>query len=247
MFKFVLLSLAIKLKVLLKKSKIMSHYLSFKSNTLVVIKQNGKKLYNPRIKNLRVNFKGRNNYIEIREPYFIRKQISIKCLGNNNTIKIAGNSNIQELFVTLYNDNSITIGENCFIKRLALSTNTANGFGISIGHYFLCSCDVGMRVSDAHVIYDINSKKILNFPQSINIGNHVWISQNVLVLKGAYIPDNCVVGAGSVVTKKFKEQNCIIAGVPAKVLKNGINWSICSAKQYIDEQFYNNQHNVQNI
>ncbi len=37
------------------------------------------------------------------------------------------------------------------------------------------------------------------------------------------IADNCIVGAGSLVTKKFEEPNVVIAGHPAKVIKTGIN------------------------
>lgn len=39
------------------------------------------------------------------------------------------------------------------------------------------------------------------------------------VLKGAFIPDNCVVGANSVVTAKLLEPNPLIMGTPAKSVK----------------------------
>ena len=56
------------------------------------------------------------------------------------------------------------------------------------------------------------------------IGKHVWIGRNASVHKGAVIPDGCVVGANSFVTHKFEEQNTIIAGTPAKVIKRNIRW-----------------------
>lgn len=54
---------------------------------------------------------------------------------------------------------------------------------------------------------------------SVQIGNNVWMGRGVMVLKDSIIGNNSIVGTGSVVTKKF-DDNQIIAGVPAKVLKN---------------------------
>ena len=44
-------------------------------------------------------------------------------------------------------------------------------------------------------------------------------------MKGAKIPNNCIVGANSLVNKEFFEENCLIAGTPAKIIKKGVNWS----------------------
>lgn len=53
----------------------------------------------------------------------------------------------------------------------------------------------------------------------ITIGNGCFIGANVIILKGTVIGNNCVVGAGSVVSGVFPD-NVIIAGNPAKVIKN---------------------------
>lgn len=44
------------------------------------------------------------------------------------------------------------------------------------------------------------------------IGNHVWIASHVDILKGCFVPDGCVLGFKSLVTSKFNDENCIIAG-----------------------------------
>lgn len=53
--------------------------------------------------------------------------------------------------------------------------------------------------------------------EPIRIGNDVWIGQRAIILAGAVIPDGCVVGAGSVVTRRRYAPYSIIAGVPASV------------------------------
>ena len=58
----------------------------------------------------------------------------------------------------------------------------------------------------------------------IHIGNRVWVGNRVIVGRGVEIADGCVVAAGSVVTKAFPEPHCLIAGVPARVIRTGIEW-----------------------
>ena len=54
--------------------------------------------------------------------------------------------------------------------------------------------------------------------REIKIGKNCFIGCNSIILKGTVLGDGCVVGAGAVVAGKF-EDNCVIAGNPAKVIK----------------------------
>ncbi|MCD8267496.1 MAG: sugar O-acetyltransferase [Parabacteroides sp.] len=53
----------------------------------------------------------------------------------------------------------------------------------------------------------------------ITIGNDVWIGGGVIVLPGITIGDNCVIGAGSVVTRSIPS-NSLAVGNPCKVIRN---------------------------
>tara|TARA_R110001583_G_scaffold142130_1_gene294406 strand:+ start:132 stop:692 length:561 start_codon:yes stop_codon:yes gene_type:complete len=55
--------------------------------------------------------------------------------------------------------------------------------------------------------------------KDIVLGENCWIGMNVVILPGVFLGNNVTVGAGSVVTKSFRENNIIIAGVPAKIIK----------------------------
>lgn len=54
--------------------------------------------------------------------------------------------------------------------------------------------------------------------QEIRIGDNVWIGAGVIVLSGCRIGNNSVIAAGSVVCSDIPD-NCMAAGVPAKVKK----------------------------
>ena len=54
--------------------------------------------------------------------------------------------------------------------------------------------------------------------REIRIGKNCFLGCNSIILKGTVLGDGCVVGAGAVVAGIF-EDNCVIAGNLAKVIK----------------------------
>ena len=101
--------------------------------------------------------------------------------------------------------NSFASSGGCYIQ--------ANN-GIKIGKNFLCAS--GVKIISANHDYDNLMKSKKDDP--IIIGDNVWIGTGAIILPGVKLGDNCIVGAGSVVTKSFSE-NSIIAGNPAKLIK----------------------------
>lgn len=60
----------------------------------------------------------------------------------------------------------------------------------------------------------------------IEVGNNVHIGVNALIMPGVHIGDNCIVGAGAVVTHDIPD-NTVAAGVPAK--------EICSIEEFYEK------------
>ena len=56
--------------------------------------------------------------------------------------------------------------------------------------------------------------------RDVIIGEKCWIGMNCVVLPGVTLGDHTIVGAGAVVTKSFKDGYCVIAGNPAKKIKD---------------------------
>ena len=61
-------------------------------------------------------------------------------------------------------------------------------------------------------LYDIE------FGKPVTVGNDCWIASNVVICAGVTIGDNCVIGAGSVVTRDIPS-NSLAAGNPCKVIR----------------------------
>ena len=125
---------------------------------------------------------------------------------------------------SLYQGASIYVGPNAKLVLKGngfLNTNsTLNCFNyIEIGEGTNISDNVCIADSDNHYIDDEKGK--MSAP--IIIKDHVWIGKNVTILKGVTIGEGAVIGAGSIVTKDVPAR-CVVAGNPAKVIKEITSW-----------------------
>ena len=126
--------------------------------------------------------------------------------------------------MTLRSDNngSVVFGKKfCANQNFSVFTNTK----ITFGDNCVLGWNVNVRDSDGHPI-KAASGNLINPNKQIYIGTHVWIASHVDILKGCFVPDGCVLGFKSLVTSKFNDENCIIAGIPAKRLKKEIHWEV---------------------
>ena len=184
---------------------------------------------------------GKNNTIKMGKVH--KKGLQITIRGNNNTIIIGDNCRLWDLNIYLAGDNNtliladrasflgtssitqlgnstVQIGEKTGIRGCNIISKDAN---ITIGDNCMFSYGITLRNNDIHKIFDITTQSILNHPRDIRIANHVWIAPNATILKGATIHDNSIIGANAVITKECP-QNSIMAGNPAKIVKQNINW-----------------------
>ena len=85
--------------------------------------------------------------------------------------------------------------------------------------------NVGRNVFISHGVHIyVQNHKVDNVKQMdvfdpVCIGYDCWLGANVIVLPGVFLGNGTVVAAGAVVTKSFFEGDCVIGGVPAKIIK----------------------------
>lgn len=60
--------------------------------------------------------------------------------------------------------------------------------------------------------------------RNIRIGEHCYIGSAVRFAPGSSIGNNTIVALGSVLTREFNEENVILGGMPAKVLRDNYDW-----------------------
>lgn len=113
---------------------------------------------------------------------------------------------------TVANARKIYVGLNCLIGRPGCYIQGAGK--VFIGNYVQFGPNVGI-LSSNHDLYDqrIYDKK------TIKIGDYCWIGMNSVVTAGVELGPRTIVAAGSVVTKSFPDGFCVLAGVPAKIVR----------------------------
>lgn len=102
----------------------------------------------------------------------------------------------------------------------------AKGGKITMGDCGLA--DTVIYNTDYHPIYDYSGKR-LNEDKDVVIEDNVWVGRKTTILKGVRLGNGCIVGFGSIVNKDVPP-HCIVAGQPAKVVKENVVWDVSEDK-----------------
>ncbi|MBR3355602.1 MAG: acyltransferase [Oscillospiraceae bacterium] len=116
---------------------------------------------------------------------------------------------------------SVKIGANCFFNNHC-SINALQSIEIGDGSIF----GEGVKIYDHnHRFRDsLNSIKQQGYSVAgVKIGSHCWLGSNVIILKGAEIGDNCVIGAGCVVSGQVPENSLVKLPYDNRIEKIGGN------------------------
>lgn len=111
-------------------------------------------------------------------------------------------------------------GKNIHVgKRFTANFNVTilDGAPVIFGDY----CMVGpgtLIATTGHPLDPQGRRNRLAISKPITFGNDVWIGGNCTIVGGVTVGSNVVIGGGAVVTKDVPD-NCVVAGVPARVVK----------------------------
>lgn len=138
---------------------------------------------------------------EIRE---IIGKIIGKTVDNSSTVFTPFNTNFGK---------HITIGKNVFINHGCTFLDLG---GITIEDDVLIATNVQL-ITESHSLNPAERKALVL--DSIVIKKNAWIGAGAIILPGVTVGENSVVAAGAVVSKDVPD-NVVVAGVPAKFVKD---------------------------
>jgi acetyltransferase-like isoleucine patch superfamily enzyme len=143
-------------------------------------------------------------------------------VGENSTLSVLGNLSIGPGV-------HITVGPNATLAFGGKSTSSGSGITancrimveklVSLGKDCIVAWDTFITDSDHH---NINGNQRI---APVIIGDNVWISHGVSILKGSCVPNGCIVAAKALVLSDDFNENCLIGGIPATILKRGVSWT----------------------
>lgn len=153
-------------------------------------------------------------------PVFRRYPGSRITIGENVTFRSDFVSNLigvnRRCIIATHTEGAeIAIGDNCGLSGTVIGAREK----VILGKGVLCGANVLITDFDWHNIDPgLRRRPYQGAASPVIIEDNVWLGINVVVLKGATIGENSVIGANSVVTKDIPA-NVIAGGNPCKVIK----------------------------
>lgn len=195
----------------------------------------------------RISKKGENNKISLDKRVMLWKG-KIKIFGNDNLIVINRGCKLKYVKFQINGDNNHVVfgrnihiyenakilieGDNCSIKIGDFTTIGSADIlcgesktHIHIGKDCMISRSVQLNTSDFHSIIDLKSGDRINPPGNILIADHVWVGYNAYIGKGGQVGKGSVIASKALLSGKTFLENTLIGGLPAIILKEGIDWS----------------------
>ena len=200
-----------------------THYRGKQNNKIIRVDKNGNRRVVKRLPGCNIYFYGSNNLIEVHEP-LNALQISAQMYGDSKIVIKSSKYENRKLKIQGMTNCTLTIEEDFYVNGQLFLEFTENT-NIKIGQDCMFSYDIIMRTGDGHKIFSTQqTNERINPNEDIIVGNHVWVACKAIILKGAIISNNSIVGACSLVNKKFYEEHVILAGTPAVIKKRNILW-----------------------
>lgn len=131
------------------------------------------------------------------------------CIGANSSITVLRKESYVEFGHQFINSTTVRI--NCDY-RIIFKNKVRIGW------------DVSIMDSSMHRLKDMNNKFLNRGYGEVVIGSNTWIASQCLISKGVQLPPFTIAGARSMINSHINgiPSYCLIAGIPAKLIKQGI-------------------------
>ena len=134
-----------------------------------------------------------------------------------------------DALIAYFRKKGVKIGDYCVFRAPgSVRIDTQRPELISIGNNVDMNKNFQIMAHDwGSLVFRAKYHDFLNSTGRVIIGNNIYFGTDVIILKGVSIGDNCIIGAGSIVTKSIPA-NSVATGVPCKV--------VCSIGEYYNKR-----------
>jgi acetyltransferase-like isoleucine patch superfamily enzyme len=112
----------------------------------------------------------------------------------------------------------VRVGRDCRLLSLERETFGSEPFLVRLGDYVTLTAGVRFVTHDGGVWVFRREHPDIDLFAPIEVGSNVFIGSRSMILPGVSIGDDCVIGAGSVVTRSIPS-GMVAAGVPARPIR----------------------------
>lgn len=120
---------------------------------------------------------------------------------------------------------TLKIGKNVFIASAKVAMQNESDMLVEIGDDCLLSSEIVIRPGDGHLLMDKDTGEVLNRTKPIVLERKVWVGSGATILKGARLAPESVVATMTVVPKGDFPPNVVLAGNPARIVRENVKWS----------------------
>ena len=170
-----------------------------------------------------VEFTGSNNRLVVADQIRLAGlSVSFNC--DDGLVEIGPSSGVPAFSANIRvgQDSTVRIGTNVSsTSRVGISA--VEGTTITLGDDVMFASENQLRGDDGHPIFDVRSGKRVNPARDITVGDHCWIGARAVLLGGTTLGRGSVVGMSALVKGTFPN-NCVLAGIPAKLVRRDVAW-----------------------
>ena len=176
---------------------------------------------NPTMSNSKITFNGSGNVLFCENNVNL-VNCSILFGGNDSLIYLSSTNGDYSFNLHIFQNSVVFIGRDNNLTP-PININVQEHQNLIIGDGGIIGSGTNIRTSDAHIIYDVKTKKRVNHSGSVLIGDHVWLGHLSYVSRGVKIGSGAIIDNYSYVSPNFiLRSNNLYGGNPVNLINEGV-------------------------
>ena len=192
----------------------------------------------PQLIDSEINFRGNNNILYCEGDIKIVNS-NINFNGDNSVVYLSTTESDYNLELYIYNSSLMFIGKNMKLDS-NLNIDIKEHRNLIVGSDCVVGKNVSISAADEYPIYDLVSKRRVNFSKGVFIGDHVALGDYSYISRGARIGSGAVVENKTFIPPNFVGfSNSYILGNPAQLMQKQVFFTPDSLGDYASEDSVN--------